>query len=79
MHEIHAPALGGTGRYRGRATMQRDMLPAPYPHTQLQSVETIEPANPFAIHPPSFPTQEHPDPEIPKSWTALSDVPNPQA
>lgn len=31
MHNIHAPALGRPGRYRGRLTMQGPRFPAPHP------------------------------------------------
>ena len=52
------------------------MFSPPDPHTQLQSVETIEPSYLFAIHPPSFPTQEHPDPQIPKSRPNMGQITN---
>jgi hypothetical protein len=81
MHEIHAPAFSRTGRDRGRATMQRDMLSTPDPHPQLQALQSIEPSHPFPIHPPAFATQEHPNAQRPKSRARLGQIANtyPQA
>ena len=40
--------------------MQRDMLPPPDPHPQLQALQSIQPSHPFPIHRPAFAPQQAP-------------------
>jgi hypothetical protein len=56
-HEIQAPAFSRTGRDRGWATIQRDMLAPPDPHAQLQAFEPVQSSDTFPIHPPARATQ----------------------
>lgn len=67
MHEIHAPAFSGTGRDRGRPTMQGHVLPSTDPHAELQSIETREAADPLAIDQPPLTPEQYPDPQVAKS------------
>jgi hypothetical protein len=69
-------SVQGAGRYRGRAMMPRERLPAGDSHLPMHAITTIPSANPCAIRQPSFPTQAPRSGDIP-SWTALSNVPNP--
>jgi hypothetical protein len=56
--------------------VQRDVLTSPHPHAQLQAVESVQSSDPFPIHPPAFPTQQHPDPQIPKPGPGVSQIAN---
>lgn len=56
--------------------MQRDMLPTPHPHPQLEPIEPVQSAHPFPIHEPAFAPQQHPDPQIPKPRPSMSKIPN---
>jgi len=53
------------------------MFPSPNPHTQLQAIESVESADPLAIHPPAFAAQQHPDPQIPKPRSRVGEISNP--
>jgi hypothetical protein len=77
MHKIHASALSGTAGGRGQATMEGDVLASPHPHMERQSLESIEPPYPFSIHQPAFMPQEHPDPQISKTWPRMDEIANP--
>src|SRR5512147_483749 len=76
MHEIHAPAFSWTGWYRGWATMQRDVLPPPHAHPQLQSLQSIEPSYPLPIHEPAFAPQQHPDPQVAEPGSGVGQIAN---
>ena len=56
--------------------MQRDVLASPDPHAELQALQSIEPSHPLSIHPPAFPTQQHPDPQRPKPGPGMSQIAN---
>ena len=56
--------------------MQRDVLPPPDPHPQLQALQPIEPSHPFPIHPPAFATQEHPNAQRSKSRARMGQIAN---
>jgi len=53
------------------------MFSPPDPHAQLQSFEPVQPAHSFPIHQPAFPTQQHPDPQIPKPGPGMGQISNP--
>jgi hypothetical protein len=53
------------------------MFSPPDPHAQLQSIEPVQPADPFPIHQPAFATQQHPDPQIPKPRSRVGEISNP--
>ena len=72
MHKIHAPALSRTGRDRGWATMECDVLAAP----ELQALQSIEPSYTRSIHEPAFSPQQHPDPQIPKPGPGMGEIAN---
>ncbi|GMV52165.1 MAG: hypothetical protein AMXMBFR7_52090 [Planctomycetota bacterium] len=57
MDKIHALTLERAHRDRSRASVQREMLPSPHPHAQLQAIETVEPTDAFTIHRPAFAPQ----------------------
>jgi hypothetical protein len=57
--------------------VQRDMLPPSHPHTQLQAIESVQSSDALPIHQPAFPTQQHPDPQIPKPGPGMGQIANP--
>ena len=56
--------------------MQRDMLSTPDPHAELQTLQSIEPSHPRAIHEPAFASSEHPDPQRSKPRAAMGQIAN---
>lgn len=52
------------------------MLAATDTHPELQAIEAIQAADPFAIHQPALPPQQHPDPLIPKPRSGMSQIAN---
>ena len=76
MHEIHPPAFGRPGRDRCRPTMQCHVFPSEDPHAQLQPIQSVQSLDALSIHPPAFPTQQHPDPQIPKPGPGMSPIAN---
>lgn len=56
--------------------MQRDVFAPADPHAELQPIEAIEPTHALAIDDPPFPSQEDPDPQIPKAWTGMCQITN---
>jgi len=58
--------------------VQRDMFPSPHPHAQLQSIETVEPTDAFAIHRPALTPQQHPNPQVAKPRPGMSQIANTQ-
>ena len=77
MDEVHAPALGRTDRHRRRPSVQRDVLPSPDAHPQLQPLEAIQPTDALPIHHPAFSTQEHPDAQEPESRPGVRELADP--
>lgn len=55
------------------------MFSSPYPHPQLQAIESIESAHPLAIDQPAFATQQHPDALIAKPWSGMGQIADAQA
>jgi hypothetical protein len=58
--------------------MQRDMFPATDAHPQLQAIETIQSADPLAIHQPPFAPQQDPNPQVPKPRPGMGQIPDAQ-
>ena len=56
--------------------MECDVLASPDPHAELQSLQSIEPSHPLAIHEPAFASQEHPDPQRPKPRPRMGQIAN---
>jgi len=50
------------------------MLPPSHPHPELQSIETIQAAHPFAIDPPAFPPEQDPDPLIAEAGSRVGQI-----
>lgn len=62
MHKVHAPALGRAHPDRGRAAVQRDMLPSSHSHPQLEPIKPIQAANALAIDEPPLTPEQDPNP-----------------
>lgn|GEM_PF-1657319 len=58
--------------------MQRDVLASPHPHAQLQTIKSVQSSDALSIHPPAFPTQQHPDPQRPKPRARMGQIANAQ-
>jgi len=56
--------------------VEGDVLASPHPHAQLQAIESVQSSDAFPIHHPVFPTQQHPDPQIPKPGPGISQIAN---
>ena len=56
--------------------MQRDVLASSHTHAQLQTIKSVQSSDALSIHPPAFPTQQHPDPQRPKPWPGMSQIAN---
>jgi hypothetical protein len=52
------------------------MFPSPYPHAQLQAIESIESTDPLAVHEPALSSQQHPNALIPKSRSRMDQLTN---
>jgi hypothetical protein len=52
------------------------MFPPAHPHAQLQAIESVQSSDALSIHPPAFPTQQHPDLQIPKPGPGMSQIAN---
>jgi transposase InsO family protein len=61
---------------RGGDSVQRDVLPPPDAHTELQSLKSIESSDTLAIHPPPFAAQQHPDAQGSKPRAGMGEVAN---
>ena len=77
MHKIHTPPLRRSGWRWSGASVQRDMLPPPHMHPQLQPLQPIQSSDAFMITHPSLAAQQHPDAQIPKPWPGLGEITNP--
>jgi len=45
-------------------------------HPQLQALESVEAADPLAIHAPAFTTQQNPDAQVPEPRPGMGEIPN---
>ena len=58
MHKIHGPILTTGGGDRDGATMQADALPATHSHTDLETLQLVQPVYAVAPHPPALSGQQ---------------------
>jgi hypothetical protein len=77
--DIHTPALGGARRGGRRSAVEGDVLPSAPAQAELQALEPIQPTHPFRIHRPALSSEEHPDPQVAKSWPGVRELANPEA
>jgi hypothetical protein len=56
--------------------MECGVLASPHPHAQLHALESVQSSAAFLIHPPAFPTPQHPDPQISKPGPGMSQIAN---
>jgi hypothetical protein len=64
---------------RRGSSMQGHVFAPPHAHPDLQAVEAIEPADALVIHPPTLPTQQHPDPLVAKPGPGVGELTNPRS
>ncbi len=57
--------------------MECDVLASPDPHTQLQAIESVQSSDALPIHRPAFTPQEHPNAQISKPGSRVSEIANP--
>ena len=58
--------------------MQRDVLPPPDAHTELQTIQAIQASDALPIDPPTLTPQQHPDPHVSKPRPGMRQIPNPE-
>ena len=56
--------------------MQRDVLPSPDAHAELQPIQAIQSSDSLAIHQPALSPQQHPDPQVAKPRSGMGQIPN---
>jgi hypothetical protein len=56
--------------------MQRDVLPSPDAHAELQPIQAIQSSDALPIDEPAFPPQQHPNPLIPKPRAGMRQISN---
>ena len=56
--------------------MQRDVLPSPDAHAELQPIQAIQSSDSLAIHQPALSPQQHPDPLIAELRSGMGQIPN---
>jgi len=76
LHKIHTPPLRRSCWRWSGTSVQRDVLASPHPHAQLHAIESVQSSDALPIHPPAFPTQHHPDPQIPQPGSGMSQIAN---
>jgi hypothetical protein len=57
MHKIHTPSFVRANRHRSWPTVECHVLAPTHAHAELQTVEAIEAANPFAVDEPALAPQ----------------------
>jgi hypothetical protein len=74
LHRSTGPHATGAG-----PRWSAQCFPAPHAHAQLQALEAVEPAHPFAIHERVLPAEQHPDPLKAETRTRVRELANPHA